>query len=59
VIRALTEKYSKVRLRLSSELTGELINRLLAGELDVCRRPRFLAKPSARRTKGVIPLDGA
>jgi DNA-binding transcriptional LysR family regulator len=34
-IQALTEKYPKVRLRLSSELTGELINRLLAGELDV------------------------
>jgi DNA-binding transcriptional LysR family regulator len=34
-IRALTEKYSKVRLRLLSELTGELFNRLLAGELDV------------------------
>jgi DNA-binding transcriptional LysR family regulator len=34
-IRALTEKYPKVRVRLSSELTGELIHRLLAGELDV------------------------
>src|ERR1700737_3935314 len=34
-IKALTEKYPKVRLRLSSELTGELINRLLASELDV------------------------
>ena len=34
-IRALTEKYPKVRLRLSSELTVELFNRLLAGELDV------------------------
>jgi len=34
-IQALTEKYPKVRLRLSSALTGELINRLLAGELDV------------------------
>ena len=34
-IRALTEKYPKVRLRLSSELTSELIHRLLAGELDV------------------------
>jgi DNA-binding transcriptional LysR family regulator len=33
-IRALTEKYPKVRLRLLSELTGELFNRLLAGELD-------------------------
>jgi hypothetical protein len=27
--------YPKVRLRLSSELTGELIHRLLTGELDV------------------------
>jgi DNA-binding transcriptional LysR family regulator len=34
-IRALTEKYPKVRVRLSSELTGELIQRMLAGELDV------------------------
>ncbi len=34
-IQALTEKYPKVRLRLSSELTGELFRRLLAGELDV------------------------
>jgi len=34
-IQALTEKYPKVRLRLSSELTGELFQRLLAGELDV------------------------
>src|SRR6476620_8880323 len=34
-IQALTEKYPKVRLRLSSELTSELFNRLLAGELDV------------------------
>jgi DNA-binding transcriptional LysR family regulator len=34
-IRALTEKYPRVRLRLLSALTGELFNRLLAGELDV------------------------
>jgi DNA-binding transcriptional LysR family regulator len=34
-IRALTERYPKVRVRLLSELTGELFNRLLAGELDV------------------------
>ena len=34
-IRALTEKYPKVRLRLLSALTGELFDRLLAGELDV------------------------
>jgi DNA-binding transcriptional LysR family regulator len=34
-IRAMTEKYPKVRLRLLSELTGELFKRLLAGELEV------------------------
>jgi len=34
-ILALTEKYPKVRVRLVSELTSELFNRLLAGELDV------------------------
>ena len=34
-IQALTEKYPKVRVRLSTELTGELIQRLFAGELDV------------------------
>ena len=34
-VQTLAEKYPKVRMRLSSELTGELINRLLAGELDV------------------------
>jgi len=34
-IQTLTEKYPEVRLRLSSELTPQLINRLLAGELDV------------------------
>jgi len=34
-ILALTEKYPKVRVRLVSELTGELFNRLLAGDLDV------------------------
>ena len=34
-IRALTQEYPEVRLRLSSELTGELISRLLVGELDV------------------------
>src|SRR5690349_7626532 len=34
-ICALTEKYPKVQLRLLSALTGELFNRLLAGELDV------------------------
>lgn len=34
-VQALAEEFPKVRLRLSSALTGELINRLLAGELDV------------------------
>jgi len=34
-IRALTEKYPKIRVRLLSELTGELFHRLLAGGLDV------------------------
>jgi DNA-binding transcriptional LysR family regulator len=34
-VRALTEEYPKVRLRLLSELTGELFNRLLSGEIDV------------------------
>ena len=34
-IRALTEKYPKVRLQLLSEFNGGLYNRLLAGELDV------------------------
>jgi DNA-binding transcriptional LysR family regulator len=34
-IRALTEYYPKVRLRLLSELTGDLFDRLLAGELDI------------------------
>ncbi|HEX4632113.1 MAG TPA: LysR family transcriptional regulator [Chthoniobacterales bacterium] len=34
-IQALTEKYPNVRLRLLSDLTAELFNRLLAGELDV------------------------
>jgi DNA-binding transcriptional LysR family regulator len=34
-IRALTERYTKVRLQLLSEFNGGLFNRLLAGELDV------------------------
>src|SRR6202140_2999323 len=38
-IRALTEKYPKVRLRLSSDFTSELFTRLLAGELDVAAVP--------------------
>ena len=38
-IRALTEKYPKVRLLLLSERTTELFNRLLAGELDFAAVP--------------------
>jgi DNA-binding transcriptional LysR family regulator len=38
-IRALTDKYPKVRLLLLSERTSELFNRLLAGELDVAVVP--------------------
>src|SRR6516165_12626758 len=38
-IRALTEKYPKVRVRLLSERTSELLNRMLAGELDVAVVP--------------------
>ena len=38
-IRALTEKYPKVRLLLLSESKSELFNRLLAGELDVAVVP--------------------
>src|ERR1700747_627368 len=38
-IRALTEKYTKVRLQILSERTSELFNRLLAGELDVAVVP--------------------
>jgi len=38
-IRALTEKYPKVRVRLLSERTSELFNRMLAGELDVAAVP--------------------
>jgi DNA-binding transcriptional LysR family regulator len=38
-IRALTEKYPRVRVRLLSERTPELFNRLLAGELDVAAVP--------------------
>jgi DNA-binding transcriptional LysR family regulator len=34
-IRALTEKYPRIQLRLLSALTGELFERMLAGELDV------------------------
>src|SRR5437588_3199150 len=38
-IRALTEKYTKVRLQILSERTSELFNRLLAGELEVAVVP--------------------
>ena len=38
-IRALTEKYPKLRLLLLSERTSELLNRMLAGELDVAVVP--------------------
>jgi DNA-binding transcriptional LysR family regulator len=38
-IRALAEKYPKVRVRLLSERTSELLNRMLAGELDVAAVP--------------------
>src|SRR6201984_152997 len=38
-IRALTEKYAKVRLQILSERTSELFNRMLAGELDVAVVP--------------------
>jgi len=38
-IRALTERYPKVRVRLLSERTSELFNRMLAGELDVAAVP--------------------
>jgi DNA-binding transcriptional LysR family regulator len=38
-IRALTEKFPKVRLLLLSERTSELVNRMLAGELDVAVVP--------------------
>src|SRR6516225_5969763 len=38
-IRALTEKYPNVRVRLLSERTSELFNRMLAGELDVAAVP--------------------
>jgi DNA-binding transcriptional LysR family regulator len=34
-VRTLTQRYPEVRLRLLSALTGELFDRLIAGELDV------------------------
>src|SRR5262245_6501561 len=45
-IRALTEKYSKLQLRLLSGLTGELFNRLFAGELDVAAVFLPVGKPA-------------
>jgi DNA-binding transcriptional LysR family regulator len=38
-IRALTERYPKVRVRLLSERTSELFSRMLAGELDLAAVP--------------------
>src|SRR5919108_3296084 len=57
-IQALTEKYPKVRVRLSSELTGELFNRLLAGELDVAAvlLPEGKAAPPPLLTN-IIAID--
>jgi DNA-binding transcriptional LysR family regulator len=57
-IRALTEKYPKVRLRLSSALTGELFSRMLAGELDVAVvfLPEGKTAPSPLRTN-IIASD--
>jgi DNA-binding transcriptional LysR family regulator len=51
-LRALTDKYPKVRLRLLSALTGELFDRLLAGELDVAVvfLPEGKTAPSPLRT---------
>ena len=57
-IRALTEKYPKVRLRLLSALTGELFDRLLAGDLDVAVvfLPEGKTAPSPLLTK-IIASD--
>jgi DNA-binding transcriptional LysR family regulator len=57
-IQALTEKYPKVRVRLSSELTGELFKRLLAGELDAAAvlLPEGKAAPPPLLTK-IIAID--
>lgn len=51
-IRALAKKYPKVRLRLLSALTGELFDRMLAGELDVALvfLPQGKTAPSPLRT---------
>jgi DNA-binding transcriptional LysR family regulator len=57
-IRALTEKYPKVSVRLLSERTIELLNRLLAGELDVAAvpLPQGSTAPSPLLTK-IIATD--
>ena len=57
-VQALTEKYPKLRVRLSSELTGELLKRLLAGELDVAAvlLPEGKAAPAPLLTK-IIAID--
>lgn len=57
-IQALTETYPKVRVRLSSELTAELFNRLLAGELDVAAvsLPEGKAAPPPLLTN-IIAID--
>ena len=57
-IRALTEKYPKVRLRLLSALTGELFDRMLTGELDVAVvfLPEGKTAPSPLRTN-IIASD--
>ena len=57
-MQGLTGKYPKVRVRLSSELTGELIKRLLAGELDAAAvlLPEGKAAPAPLLTK-VIAVD--
>ena len=57
-IQALTEKYPKVRVRLSTELTSELLKRLLAGELDVAAvlLPEGKAAPPPLLTN-VIAID--
>ena len=57
-IRALTAKFSKVQLRLLSGLTGELFDRLLAGELDVAAvfLPDGKTAPAPLRTR-IIARD--
>jgi DNA-binding transcriptional LysR family regulator len=57
-IRALTQNYPKVQLRLLSALTGELFNLMLAGELDVAVvfLPEDKTAPSPLRTN-IIASD--